>query len=53
MAKTDVNLPEKSGTIVVPSFVDFLQAIIAKQKLELQRIQEMDVKAAANGNGTS
>ena len=52
MAKpNDLNLPENPGTIVVPSFVDFLQTIIAKQKIEMERIQTMDAKAVANGNG--
>lgn len=39
--------------VILPSFVEFLQSIIAKQKIELERIEAMDVKAIANGNGTS
>jgi hypothetical protein len=53
-----MNLNEDSGIItkqpvVLPSFVEFLQSIVAKQKIELERIQQMDIKAVANGNGSS
>jgi hypothetical protein len=54
-----MNLNEDSGGIitnqpvVLPSFVEFLQSIVAKQKIELERIQQMDMKAVANGNGSS
>ena len=48
MKKIDINFQDihsEAKTIIVPSFVEFLQHIIAKQKLELKEIQEMDVKA--------
>jgi len=46
-------ISKKSGTIVLPSFVEFLQSIMAKQKIELEKIEAMDIKAVANGNGGS
>ena len=49
-----MNLTEEvKSTVILPSFVEFLQSIVAKQKIEMERIQQMDVKAVANGNGNS
>lgn len=51
--KNEFSLPDKKPglKVVVPSFVDFLQSIIARQKLEIEKIQGMDAKAISNGNG--
>ena len=49
--KNEFSLPDKKLKVVVPSFVDFLQSIIARQKLEIEKIQGMDAKAISNGNG--
>jgi hypothetical protein len=49
----DVHSGITKQPVVLPSFVEFLQSIVAKQKIELERIQQMDIKAVANGNGSS